>query len=330
MIIAIDAMGGDYAPQNVIDGVFMAHKANVPVSKYIFFGNENVLRPLLDVFPSSLYEIVHTDECIEMSDHPALAYRQKKNASITLATRAVKEEKAHAVISAGSTGAQLTTAIFELGRIPGVKRPCLAAPIPTLTGKKLLLDCGANTSVTALNIEQFALMGKVYAEISYGIKNPSVGLINNGSEEIKGSDLTKEAFTILNAHPEIQFYGNIEGNQITKGVVDVMVTDGFTGNVILKTLEGTTQDLMYKMKSRFLSRLRYKIGAYLLKEAFLDLKKEMSANEVGGVPLLGVRGLSIVCHGNSDAVAICQAIRSAVLLHQEKLLNRIENMISTA
>jgi glycerol-3-phosphate acyltransferase PlsX len=254
-------------------------------------------------------EIVHCSQVIEMGEHPAMAYRKKKDASITVATRLVKEGRAAAVVSAGSTGAQMVAALFGLGRLEGVERPAICSCVPTPQGPKILLDIGANLDSTPENLLQFAWMGKIYAQIALGIAEPRVFLLSNGAEAEKGDERTQKAHQLLAVSPGLGFGGNIEGRDILSGRADVVVTDGFAGNVALKTMEGTAEALFAMMKEAFYADSRSKLGALLLKPALKAVKKKLDYEEVGGAPLLGVNGLSVVCHGSSKA----KAVRTAIL-----------------
>ena len=237
------------------------------------------------------------------------AYRKKKDASITIATTLVRDGEAEAVVSAGSTGAQMVAALFELGRMDGVSRPAIATCIPTLKGPRVFLDIGANLDSTPENLRQFAWMGKIFCEIALCIENPKVYLLSNGAEAEKGDERVLKAHPILMAEEGLGFMGNIEGRYLFNGDADVIVTDGFSGNIALKTMEGTAETLFVIMKEAFLADNRSKMGAYLLKPALKQVKSILDYEEIGGAPLLGVRGLSIVCHGSSKA----RAIRAAIL-----------------
>ena len=259
-----------------------------------------------------------------MEDHPANAYRRKKDASITVATRLVKEGTADAVVSAGSTGGQMVAALFGLGRIKGVKRPAIGCVIPTMTGGKLLVDSGANTNVDVENLVQFAQMGSIYMQCVGGIESPKVGLINNGAEETKGSELTQETYQKLKELDNINFIGNIEGRDVPAGAADVMTCDGFTGNVVLKTMEGMAKVIMTMLEAEVKASLRCTVGAGLMKPALRGLKRKMDYAEYGGAPLLGVNGVSVVCHGSSKAKAIYKAIDIAYHCCESNFVEKIK------
>lgn len=327
MKIALDAMGGDHAPQEIILGGLQALKEYNYIEKLYLVGQldkiEAVLAEQKDIDRSKI-ELVEATEVIEMEDHPANAYRRKKDASITVATRLVKEGVADAVVSAGSTGGQMVAALFGLGRIKGVKRPAIGCVIPTMTGGKLLVDSGANTNVDVENLVQFAQMGSIYMQCVGGIESPKVGLINNGTEETKGSELTQAAYQELKALDTINFIGNIEGRDVPAGAADVMTCDGFTGNVVLKTMEGMAKVILTMLKDEVKSSLRCTVGAGLMKPALHGLKRKMDYAEYGGAPLLGVNGVSIVCHGSSKAKAIYKAIDIAYHCCESKFVEKIK------
>ena len=314
MRVAVDAMGGDYAPGEIIKGALQALELNSDLH-IIFVGQEQEIAKFL---PKSSIEnlcsrisVVHAAEIITMEDHPATAYRKKKDASITVATRLVKEKKADAVISAGSTGGQMVAALFGLGRLEGIERPAIGTVLPTLLGPKIMLDAGANADCKPENLIQFAKMGKVYAKKILGIDNPRIALINIGEEPTKGNDLTIKSYEQLRMQTGINFIGNIEGRDILAGKADVMVCDGFVGNVVLKVIEGTAGALTTLLKEAFTKNTRSKMGALLLKPALRGFKQRLDYSEHGGAPLLGVKGVSIICHGSSKADAVKNAIRAA-------------------
>lgn len=329
MIIAIDAMGGDNAPKEIVAGACDALRGNAAIEKMILVGDQGKIESLIDQDVKNRIEIVHTDEVIEMEEHPAQAYRQKKNASICVASRLVKEGRADAVVSAGSTGAQLVTGLFEIGRLRGVKRPAIATTLPTLTGIKVLVDAGANTEVNVKNLEQFALMGYYFAKtLKKDKKDIQVALVNNGTEETKGTPLTQEAYQALSNHPKIPFVGNIEGNSILTSDVDVLVCDGFTGNIVLKTCEGAAKGLFKALKETINTSTRYKLGALLLKPGLMEIMGKYNSKAIGGSPLLGLNGLSIVCHGNSDREAFANGIKLAAQCVNNHLIDEIKESIS--
>ena len=330
MKLALDAMGGDYAPQEIVLGGLDALNQHNFLEKIYLVGKRDAIEAVLKEAEKdkkvdySKLEIVEASEVIEMDDHPATAYRRKKDASITVATRLVKEGTADAVVSAGSTGGQMVSALFGLGRIKGVNRPAIGCIIPTYEGGKLLVDAGANTNVDELNLTQFAQMGSVYMSCVMGIENPRVGLINNGSEETKGSELTQAVYRKLKEMDDINFVGNIEGRDVPFGRADVMACDGFTGNVVLKTMEGTAKLIMDMLKEEIYASTKGKIGGILLKPSLSNLKKKMDYAEYGGAPLLGVNGVSVVCHGSSKARAIFKAIEVANTCCESRFVEKLK------
>ena len=330
MKLALDAMGGDYAPQEIVLGGLDALNQHDFLEKIYLVGKRDAIEAVLKEAEKdkkvdySKLEIVEASEVIEMADHPATAYRRKKDASITVATRLVREGTADAVVSAGSTGGQMVAALFGLGRIKGVSRPAIGCIIPTYEGGKLLVDSGANTNVDETNLVQFAQMGSVYMNCVMGMENPRVGLINNGSEETKGSELTQAVYQKLKEMDDINFVGNIEGRDVPFGRADVMACDGFTGNVVLKTMEGTAKLIMDMLKEEIYASTKGKIGGILLKPSLSNLKKKMDYAEYGGAPLLGVNGVSVVCHGSSKARAIFKAIEVANTCCESKFVEKLK------
>ena len=311
MRIAVDVMGGDHAPQEILAGAKEALAASDKLELMLAGDLEAVLNYWPAAKSDPRIEIVHCNEVIGMNEHPAMAYRKKKDASITVASRLVRDGEAQAVVSAGSTGAQMVAALFEIGRMEGVARPAIASCIPTLKGPRVILDIGANSDSLPENLRQFSWLGKIYCETALGIENPGVYLLSNGAEAEKGDELTQKAHSLLLEEEGLRFCGNIEGRDLFNGVADVIVTDGFSGNIALKTMEGTAEALFAMMKEAFLADLRSKLGAALLKPALRRVKQQLDYEEVGGAPLLGVRGLSVVCHGSSKAKAIRTAILKA-------------------
>lgn len=299
MRIAVDAMGGDYAPVEIVAGAvkWVAEE----VGRQIFLvGQEELLKQELKPYsydPSRL-TVVNASEVITMEESPATAIRRKKDASIVVASRMVKEKKADAILSCGSTGAQMAAAIFILGRMEGIERPPIVASIPNMTGAyTLLIDVGANVDCKPRQLLQFALLGKTYASIIYGVEQPRIALLNNGEEESKGNTVTMETYALLRQQAGINFTGNIEGRDIFTGKSDVIVCDGFTGNVLLKTMEGM---------ALFIAQGILNTGGPI--PAFFQ---RLDYTQTGGAPLLGVNGLSIVCHGSSKREAVYNGLRIA-------------------
>lgn len=312
MRIAVDAMGGDNAPYEIVVGALDAVKSNPDIT-VVLVGKEDEINKIIDekTKDRSGIEVVNATEIIEFDDVPTKAVRSKKDSSLVVAMKLVKDKQADAFLSAGSTGAILVGGLFIVGRIKGIDRPALTGFFPNPKGYTVLLDIGANADCKARNILEFGVMGSLYAEKVLGIKNPSVGLLNNGTEEGKGNDLTKEAFALMKGSDQINFYGNIEGRDMPAGTVDVAVTDGFTGNVVLKTTEGVASTIMKMMKDALMSSTKGKIAGAMIKSDMKALKDGFSADAVGGAPFLGVDGVVLKAHGNSRAIAITNAILQA-------------------
>lgn len=321
MKIAVDAMGGDYAPEEIVAGA-LAAKRDFGY-QVVLVGDEARLAKLVG---GANIEIVHASQVIHMGESPAVAVRQKKDASIVVATRLVKEGEAQAVVSAGSTGAQMTASLFGLGRIRGIKRPAISTILPTENGGKVLLDSGANTDCKPEHLVQFAYMGSIYAEKVLGIENPSVGLLNIGAEETKGNELTVATYQLLK-EANLNFAGNIEPRDIPKSMVDVIVCDGFVGNTVLKLAEGLGMFLIGKIKEQLTGSFRSKIGAALVAPALKEIKKMMDYSEYGGAPLLGINGVSIICHGSSRAKAIRNAVKAAATCVENGFVDAIKNAV---
>jgi glycerol-3-phosphate acyltransferase PlsX len=316
--IAVDAMGGDFAPASEVEGAIEAARdLGVGV---ILVGRSEQIQPELDKhrrgralgssrpWRTSSIEIVDAREVVTMDDPVATAVRRKRNSSIRVAAQLVREGKAQALVSAGNTGAVMMTSKLVIGTLPRVDRPALAAVLPTLTGRgSVILDVGANAECKPTHLYDFAVMGSFYSSVIVGAKNPRVGLLSIGEEEIKGNDLTKEAFKLLrNSH--LNFIGNVEGRDMFTGQVDVIVCDGFTGNIALKTSEGVVEVLMRLLKQELKASLQAKAGALLTRPAFQKFKQRIDYAEYGGAPLLGIKGVAVICHGRSSAKAIRNAI----------------------
>ncbi|WP_033170370.1 phosphate acyltransferase PlsX [Selenomonas sp. ND2010] len=310
MKIAVDAMGGDFAPEQIVFGAVRAAK------KYhcdiVLVGDEPKIREVLkheNGWENLGITIHHTTEVIEMDEHPAEAVRSKKDSSLVVATRLVKDGACDAVLSAGSTGAAVTAAQLILKRIRGIGRPTIATPIPTPKGATLLLDSGANVDSKPIHLVQSGMMGAIYAEYVFGTKNPKVGLLNIGEEETKGNEQAKETYALLKEMHTINFGGNAEGRDIPKGNFDVVICDGFVGNVVLKFAEGLAKTIMKLIKEAIKDGgVLAKLGALMLMPTLKKLGKRLDASEYGGAPLLGVNGVCIISHGSSNAKSICSAI----------------------
>lgn len=306
--IAVDAMGGDHAPQALVEGVNQAIQEFKDI-EVILYGDEAKIKQYLTA--TERVSIVHTDEKINSDDEPTRAIRRKKQASMVLAAHAVKNGEADAMLSAGNTGALLASGYFIVGRIKVIDRPGLMSTLPTLDGKGYdMLDLGANAENTPTHLHQYAIMGAYYAENVRGIKRPRIGLLNNGTEESKGDPLRKETYQLLAADPSLNFVGNVEARDLMDGIADVVVTDGFTGNAVLKTMEGTALGLFRQLKTVLSSGgLKAKIGAFLLKNDLRGLKKTLDYSDVGGAVLFGLQAPVVKTHGSSDAKAVYSTIR---------------------
>lgn len=317
MRIAIDAMGGDNAPQAVLEGVKLVLPELKGDVQLVLYGDEETLRSGLAALEvgDPRVSIVATSEIIGCDEQPTLAIRKKKDSSMVRAVEAVAQKEADCVLSAGSTGALLTGATLIIKRLKGVKRPALATVMPTVDSCTLLLDCGANTDCKSEYLVQFAMMGTAYMKRVLGVENPRVGLLNNGAEEEKGNELTKQTYQLLKSAP-VHFTGNCEGRDVLGGGFDVVVCDGFDGNIVLKSTEGAAALVMDLLKKGLMSSMRTKVGAAICKPAFRLLKKKLDYTEYGGAPLLGVNGGVIKAHGSSNG----KSFRSAIL-QAEKLVS---------
>ena len=315
MRIALDAMGGDYAPAEIVKGALLAAKEYN--QEIVLVGDKSAIEEQLSGdFADGLITVEHAPEVIEMGEHPAAAIRRKRSSSIVVANALVKQGAAAAVISAGNTGAAMAASLFGLGRIEGIDRPAISTVVPTLKGLMVLVDAGANVDCKPHHLKQFALMGSIYAEKVLNIPNPRVKLINIGSEEGKGNELTQTVYRMLKEMDNINFAGNIEGRELLHGDTDVAVCDGFVGNVVLKTVEGAAA-AMVRMVKEGLNSSASNIAPESLNEAFLGITRRMDYSEYGGAPLLGVNGVSIISHGSSKA----RAIKNAVCVAKESVEN---------
>lgn len=323
MKIAVDAMGGDHAPEEIIKGAIIAAEASPDVQIILVGQKEHMQKFLSGSLPKNISQY-EASEVIAMDEHPANAVRKKKDSSIVVATRLVKQGEADAVVSAGSTGAQMAAALLGLGRIKGIERPAIATILPTPEGGKLILDVGANMDATPEQLCQYGLMGSIYATKILGISKPRVGLLNVGAEEGKGNDLTQKAYQLLKVSP-INFIGNVEGRDVPYGRADVVVCEGFTGNILLKTAEGLAGVLFQQIKEKITSNMVRKLGALAVKPGLKEIAQMMDYAEYGGAPLLGVNGISIICHGSSKAKAITNAIRVAQECVQVRLIEQIRD-----
>lgn len=310
MKIAVDAMGGDNAPQAIVEGIMLA-KQEFPAVEFLLYGKEAEIRKYIT--DEKNVTIIHTDEKINSNDEPVKAIRRKKTASMVLAAQAVKDGEANAVFSAGNTGALLAAGLFIVGRIKNIERPGLMSTLPIIgqaDGGFDMMDLGANADNKPEHLAQYAVLGTFYAEKVRKIKNPRVGLLNNGTEETKGSELTKKAFELLSEEEGINFIGNVEARDLLTGVADVVVTDGFTGNAVLKSIEGTALNMMDLLKKSILAEgVKGKLGAMLLKDALRGMKNEMDYSKHGGAVLFGLNAPVIKTHGSTGPEAVKYTIR---------------------
>jgi len=321
-------MGTDAAPQPEIRGAIEA--ARLGLARILLVGPEDLLkRELAKENARRLpIEIVHASEAVTMEDAAAKAFRRKRDSSIRVAARLVRDGKADGLISAGNTGAVMTTTKIVLGSLEGVDRPALAAVFPTSTGKvSVLVDVGANVDCKPQHIEQFAVMGEVYYRVIFGVERPRVGLLSIGEEDHKGNELTRETFHLLKQLP-LNFIGNVEGRDLYNGRVEVIVCDGFIGNVALKISEGVIEAVSSMLKKALSSNLSSKVGYMLSRRAFQHFKKRVDYSEYGGAPLLGLKGVCIICHGGSNANAIKNAVRVAAGFAEGRVNEKIERELA--
>ena len=327
-IVALDAMGGDNAPKEMIKGAVQALEKTDAV-QVLLVGKEDVIRAELAqyTYDKARIEVVNATEVIETAEPPVNAIRRKKDSSIVVGMKLVKEGQADAFVSAGSSGAVLVGGQVIVGRIKGVERPPLAPLIPTEKGVSLLVDCGANVDARPSHLVQFAKMGSIYMEHVVGIKNPKVGIANIGAEEEKGNALVKETFPLLKGEKNINFIGSVEAREIPHGQADVIVCEAFAGNIILKLFEGVGSVLISEIKKGMMGSLRSKIGALLVKPALKKALKSFDSSEYGGAPLLGLNGLVVKTHGSSTAKEICNTIIQCVTFKEQKINEKIKESI---
>jgi phosphate acyltransferase len=324
--IALDAMGGDNAPGEIVQGALLALD-EYPTVEITLVGREEVLRGMLGASLPARLQIVDAREVVDMTDNALAPLRRKRNSSIRVCANLVAEGKADAIVSAGHTGAAMTSAYKVLGTIEGVTRPALAAILPSSHGHTCLLDVGANVDAKAVNLREFAVMGHFYAQMIFGKAEPRVGLLSIGEEEGKGNELTRESFRVLK-ETGLNFIGNAEGRDVFNGNADVVVCDGFIGNVVLKASEALGEMVGSMLRTEVTRTASRKVGALILKGAFADVKKRMDYSEYGGAPLLGVNGGCIISHGRSNAKAIKNAIRVARDFSQNSVDSKIRDKIS--
>ncbi|MBM7598632.1 glycerol-3-phosphate acyltransferase PlsX [Virgibacillus halotolerans] len=326
MRIAIDAMGGDHAPDEIVLGVMDA-VSQIDDLHITLIGDEKKINPLLT--NTTNIDIIHTEEVITSEDEPVRAVRRKKNASLVLMAKEVKVGRADACISAGNTGALMSAGLFVVGRIPGIDRPALSPTLPTIDGNGfLLLDVGANVDAKPQHLLQYAIMGSIYTNKVRGIEKPTIGLLNVGTEDGKGNDLTKKAFQLMKDAP-INFIGNVEAREILNGAADVVVTDGFSGNVVLKTIEGTAMTMFSMLKETFMSSMKTKIAAGMVKNDLKGLQSKLDYSEYGGAGLFGLAAPVIKAHGSSNGRAILNAIKQAGHMVEYQVTETIKSTIGS-
>ncbi|GEM03467.1 phosphate acyltransferase [Halolactibacillus miurensis] len=326
MRIVIDAMGGDHAPEAIVKGAMLATKAHKDLT-IILVGDESKIQPFLT--STERIEMIHTTTVISGDDEPVKAVRRKKDASLVLMANEVKEHRADACISAGNTGALMSAGLFQVGRIKGIERPALSPTLPTIDQKGfVLLDVGANVEAKPKHLLQYGIMGSIYAEKVRGIKQPRVGLLNVGTEDNKGTELTKEAFQLLQQAP-INFVGNVEARDLLSGVADVVVTDGFSGNIALKTVEGTAMNMFKMLKATFMSSLKTKLAAAVLKKDLKGLKDQLDYAEYGGAALFGLKAPVVKAHGSSNDRAIYSAIKQTMTMVEHRVSETIADTVQS-
>ncbi len=328
MKIVVDAFGGDFAPFEIVLGAIKALQANEKLN-LVLVGDKDKITEILQeqVYVSDKLEIVHAPDVVTMDDVPTVAIRTKKTSSIVVAYDYLKNnDDAVALVSAGSTGATLTGAVLKLGRIQGISRPALAPILPTVNDKGvMLLDCGANADCKSENLLHFAIMGNEYMK-AMGVKKPRIALLNIGTEEEKGSEMIKEAHQLLK-NSNLNFVGNIESRDILRGSVDVIVSDGFSGNIALKTIEGVAEVLFGELKDTVKSSFKAKLGGLLLKKSLKGIKAKYDYQKLGGAPLLGVSKIVLKCHGNSKSDTIAKTINQAYTLAENKMIEKVTNAV---
>lgn len=326
--VALDAMGGDNAPSEIVKGAIDAIHKRKDI-KVFLVGQEELIRKELSqyTYEADQVEVVNATEVIETAEPPVMAIRRKKDSSIVVAMNMVKKGDADAFVSAGNSGAVLVGGQLIVGRIKGIERPPLAPLIPTANGVSLLIDCGANVDARPSHLVQFAKLGSIYMEHVMGISNPRVAIVNIGAEEEKGNALVKETFPLLKECEDINFVGSIEARDIPHGHADVIVCEAFVGNVILKLYEGVGAVLIHKVKQGMMTTLRSKIGALLVKPALKETLKSFDASEHGGAPLLGLNGLVVKTHGSSKAKEVSNSIIQCVTFKEQKINDKIRECI---
>lgn len=325
-IVALDAMGGDYAPVEMVKGAVKAVQERTELIVKLV-GDESVIRQeLLNYsFPKDQIEVIHASQKIDTAESPVAAIRGKKDSSMVVGLNLVKNQQAHGFVSAGNSGAILVGGQLIVGRIKGVERPPLAPLLPTNKGVSLLVDCGANVDARPSHLVQFAKMGSIYMENVIGKKNPTVAIVNIGAEEEKGNQLVKETFPLLKECKDINFIGSIEAREIPKGYADIVLCEAFVGNVILKLYEGVGGTLIGMIKEGLLSSVRSKIGALLVKPALKKTLSSFDATQYGGAPLLGLKGLVVKTHGNATEVEVKNSLIQCITFNEQNISNKIKD-----
>lgn len=326
--VAVDAMGGDNAPGEIVKGAVQAVEAEKDIKVFLVGRQDAVNAELAKyTYDKEKIEVVHAEEVIEMAEPPVNAIRKKKQSSLVIGMNMIKHQEADAIVTAGSTGATLVGGQVLVGRIKGIERPPLAPLVPTEKGVSLLIDCGANVDARPSHLVQFAQIGSIYMENIVGIKNPRVAILNIGAEEEKGNQLVKETFPLLKECPGINFIGSIEAREIPHGGADVIVCEAFAGNIVLKLYEGVAATLLSKVKEGLMSSLRSKIGALLIKPALKQTLKSFDASQYGGAPLLGLNGLVVKTHGSAKAIDVKNSILQCVTFKQQDINGKIKEHI---
>ena len=326
--VAVDAMGGDNAPGEIVKGAVQAVQAEKDIKVFLVGRQDAVNAELAKyTYDKEKIEVVHAEEVIEMAEPPVNAIRKKKQSSLVIGMNMIKHQEADAIVTAGSTGATLVGGQVLVGRIKGIERPPLAPLVPTEKGVSLLIDCGANVDARPSHLVQFAQIGSIYMENIVGIKNPRVAILNIGAEEEKGYQLVKETFPLLKECPGINFIGSIEAREIPHGGADVIVCEAFAGNIVLKLYEGVAATLLSKVKEGLMSSLRSKIGALLIKPALKQTLKSFDASQYGGAPLLGLNGLVVKTHGSAKAIDVKNSILQCVTFKQQDINGKIKEHI---
>lgn len=328
VVIALDAMGGDYAPEQTVKGAVEAVNSSDEI-RVILVGKQDMIAKELEKYEYAKedIEVVHASEIIDMGDVPTVAIKDKKDSSLVVAMRLVREGKADALVSAGSTGAVLVGGQLVVGRLKGIKRPPLAPFIPTTKGFSLLIDCGANVDARPEHLVQFAQIGSIYYENVMGKKNPTVALLNIGTEEEKGNQLVKDTKPLMKECKNINYIGSVEARELVSGAADVIVCEAFVGNVVLKFFEGLALTLFGSLKEGLMSSTRTKLGALLVKPALKGLKNQFDTSSQGGAPLLGLKGLVVKAHGNSSSKEIEIALKQCISFKKQKINEKIKESI---